>query len=224
MPDYMMISADSHVSEPPNLWVDQGVDSRFKDRAPRLARNSTFRASRGPTSCMRAWSLIRWASGLEWPGSLLKNWPSSCKQERMPMPAPAAGTRKRVCRTWNSTALRLIPALHHLGVPHLFWLKDPALQTECFRVYNDVAGRIPDAATRPSRCWLDLALIPLYDPKAGAKELQRCAEMGLKGRDDMVLATAGAADIAPTCTTPSGLQPTRDEHARQPACHHRRGP
>ena len=36
MPGYMMISADSHVSEPPNLWVER-VDSKFKDRAPRLA-------------------------------------------------------------------------------------------------------------------------------------------------------------------------------------------
>ena len=27
MPHYMMISADSHVSEPPNLWVDW-VDSK----------------------------------------------------------------------------------------------------------------------------------------------------------------------------------------------------
>ena len=36
MPDYMMISAGSHVSEPPDLWVER-VDKQFKNRAPRIA-------------------------------------------------------------------------------------------------------------------------------------------------------------------------------------------
>ena len=35
MPDYKLISADSHVSEPPDLWTSR-VDKRYRDRAPRL--------------------------------------------------------------------------------------------------------------------------------------------------------------------------------------------
>src|SRR6185503_13861423 len=38
MPDYMMISADSHVSEPPDLWAER-VDRKFRDRAPRIVVN-----------------------------------------------------------------------------------------------------------------------------------------------------------------------------------------
>ena len=38
MSDYKLISADSHVSEPPGLWVE-GVDRRYRDRAPRLVVN-----------------------------------------------------------------------------------------------------------------------------------------------------------------------------------------
>ena len=35
MSDYKVISSDSHVVEPPDLWINR-IDSRFKERAPRL--------------------------------------------------------------------------------------------------------------------------------------------------------------------------------------------
>ena len=38
MPDYKLISADSHVSEPPDLWSTR-VDAKYRDRAPRLMVN-----------------------------------------------------------------------------------------------------------------------------------------------------------------------------------------
>ena len=38
MADYKLISADSHVSEPPDLWVER-VDRTYRDRAPRLVVN-----------------------------------------------------------------------------------------------------------------------------------------------------------------------------------------
>src|SRR5947207_4187453 len=36
MAQYRLISADSHVSEPPDLWVTR-VDEKYRERAPRLA-------------------------------------------------------------------------------------------------------------------------------------------------------------------------------------------
>jgi hypothetical protein len=38
MADYKLISADSHVSEPTDLWT-KGVDRKYRDRAPRLIEN-----------------------------------------------------------------------------------------------------------------------------------------------------------------------------------------
>ena len=35
MADHKLISADSHVSEPPDLWAER-VDRKYRDRAPRL--------------------------------------------------------------------------------------------------------------------------------------------------------------------------------------------
>src|SRR5271166_5972222 len=38
MPEYKLISADSHVSEPPDLWSTR-VDARYRERAPQLMVN-----------------------------------------------------------------------------------------------------------------------------------------------------------------------------------------
>ena len=38
MPDFKLISADSHVVEPPDMWVDY-IDPSFKDRAPRIVKD-----------------------------------------------------------------------------------------------------------------------------------------------------------------------------------------
>ena len=35
---YKIISADSHMCEPPKLWVD-GIDKQFSDRAPRVVKD-----------------------------------------------------------------------------------------------------------------------------------------------------------------------------------------
>ncbi|HZU90144.1 MAG TPA: hypothetical protein VE993_12880, partial [Stellaceae bacterium] len=40
MPAYKLISADSHIVEPPDLYSSR-IDARFKDRAPRMERRRT---------------------------------------------------------------------------------------------------------------------------------------------------------------------------------------
>ena len=38
MPNYRLISANSHVNEPPDLWVSR-VDKKYRERAPQLMVN-----------------------------------------------------------------------------------------------------------------------------------------------------------------------------------------
>src|SRR5947209_14634945 len=38
MAEYRLISADSHVNEPPDLWVSR-VDQKYRERAPQLMVN-----------------------------------------------------------------------------------------------------------------------------------------------------------------------------------------
>src|SRR5689334_1610002 len=60
----------------------------------------------------------------------------------------------------------------------IFWLKDPRLQADCYRVYNDW---LAEFVSYDPKHMAGLPMISLYDPKAGARELERCAKMGLKG-------------------------------------------
>jgi predicted TIM-barrel fold metal-dependent hydrolase len=58
--------------------------------------------------------------------------------------------------------------------PHLSWARHGAER----EAYNDwLAAYCAYAPTRMA----GLALVSLYDPKAGAHELERCAKLGLKG-------------------------------------------
>ncbi|SVD37218.1 uncharacterized protein METZ01_LOCUS390072, partial [marine metagenome] len=41
MSDYKLISSDSHVMEPKNLWLDW-IDPKYKDRAPYIKREGDF--------------------------------------------------------------------------------------------------------------------------------------------------------------------------------------
>ena len=41
MAPYTLISSDSHIIEPPDLW-EQHIDRPFKDRAPRLVHEGAF--------------------------------------------------------------------------------------------------------------------------------------------------------------------------------------
>jgi hypothetical protein len=38
MADFVFVSADSHMIEPPNLWTDR-LDKKFRDAAPHVEEN-----------------------------------------------------------------------------------------------------------------------------------------------------------------------------------------
>ena len=56
MPDYRVISADSHVVESPDLW-EKWIDPRFKDRAPRVVKKPGFATAKG------TWESDFWVAG-----------------------------------------------------------------------------------------------------------------------------------------------------------------
>ena len=173
MPDYMMISADSHVSEPPNLWVER-VASKFKDRAPRLATDLPGKQG--------AYFLYE---GLD-PHPLGVGLAAGKTPEELAQFLQAGTYADARPGGWDPAARMADMEIDGVGAEvlyttlgfRIFWLKDPALQAECFRVYNDWLAEFCSYA--PDRL-AGLAMIPLFDPQEGARELQRCAEMGLKG-------------------------------------------
>ena len=79
------------------------------------------------------------------------------------MPARAVGTRPSVLKDNALDGVEADVLYTTLGF-RIFWLRDPALQEDCFRVYNDwLAEMCRDAPDRMA----GLALISSTTPKPG---------------------------------------------------------
>ena len=99
-------------------------------------------------------------------------------RERGPMPRHP-GERDPVARLGEQSVdgvacevLYPTLGLEQFGIP------DPAVQTACFRVYNDWISEYCSYA--PARL-LGLGCISMFDVEAAVRELERCANLGLRG-------------------------------------------
>src|SRR5438046_245643 len=174
MPDYKYFSADSHVSEPPDLWVTR-MDQRFRDRAPHLE--------------------VREVEGQRREYFIFGDFPPHPVSIGLAA-AALDGDRREFQRTggyadarpggWDPVARLKDQELDGVDgeIIHttlgfrLFWLEDADLQRECFRVYNDWLAEYCSYA--PDRL-AGLALISLADVELAVEELQRCAQLGHRG-------------------------------------------
>jgi len=173
MPQYRLISADSHVSEPPDLWETR-VDKKYRERAPRLAVD--LPGKEGAYFLYEGYAPHPIGIGLgagKSPEELKEFLTKATYADARPGGwDPAARMQDNEIDGVEADVLYTT-----LGF-RIFWLKDAGLQQDCFRVYNDWLAAYCGYA--PKRM-AGLAMICLYDPKAGARELERCAKLGLKG-------------------------------------------
>jgi predicted TIM-barrel fold metal-dependent hydrolase len=162
----LLISADSHVVEPGDLWEER-IDRAFRDRAPRRVRrpgtdNDVVVFDTGETmqyvGIANAGDTGRTQMLFEEirPGA----WDPVARLEE----AASDGVRAEVL--YPSIAMRL------------FQLEDAPLQAACMRAYNDWLAEYCAAA--PDRL-LGQAMIPTYDVAEGVREVARAAKLGLRG-------------------------------------------
>ncbi len=174
MPDYKIFSSDSHVSEPPDLWVKR-LDTSLRFRAPRVE------------------TLER--DGKMEDFFLYENFPphpvsvglaAAGKDDKSKFEKAGRGYTDALPGGWDPVA-RLKDQdidgvdgeiLHTTLGFRLFWMKDAALQRACFSVYNDWLTEFCSYA--PDRL-IGLPLISLYDIDLACQELRRAAGMGLRG-------------------------------------------
>ena len=169
----LMISADSHVIEPRNLWVER-MNKPFRDRAPRVETNPNglsgewficegleprpaslaFAAGKDPSEYSEFQKATNYDDGIA------GGWEAAPRLDDMTLD----GVEAEVIYTT-------------LGF-RLFGLLDEPFQRELFRVYNDWLAELCDYAPKQL---LGLAMIPLLDVEVGIKELRRCAKLGLRG-------------------------------------------
>ena len=175
MAAYKLISADSHIVEPPDLYTKR-IDVKFRDRAPRMERSKTPAGRE-----FDAWfidgqqagtlgAVIQAGQRFEDPSQIdfLGTWESV----RLGAYDPHAMVKENeMDGVWGAC---LQPS------QGLFWYRipdSPLLSAIC-RVYNDWIAEF---------CWpfpdrlKGIAMLNVDDVDEGARELERCAKLGLVG-------------------------------------------
>src|SRR5262244_1988172 len=173
MAELQLISSDSHVSEPPDLWVER-IDAKYRDRAPRVVLNPE--GQEGAYLVYEGYPPHNLAIGLG-AGRTPEELAAFLKTGTYADARPGGWDPAQRLPDMELDGVEADVLYTTLGF-RIFWLKDAGLQEDCFRVYNDWLAAYCSYA--PKRM-AGLALISLYDPKAGAAELERCAKLGLKG-------------------------------------------
>lgn len=168
----VIISADSHVMEPADLWTSRLPKSR-RDHAPEVRKNPDR-----PGYSFHA-------PGLP-PSTVSGSWGAGKSGEELKRHLETAGYDSARPSGWDPVE-RLkdqdIDGVHAevlygtLGM-RLFRMTDGALQREIFAVYNDWLAEF--CSHSPKRLH-GLGLVSLWDIDAGVRELERCANLGFKG-------------------------------------------
>ncbi len=169
-----LISADSHVNEPADLWTER-IDREFRDRAPRIVDNIPGRPP-GSYLVLKDIPPVHLSQGLG-AGKTAEELPhffqtSTYRDARRGGWDPAERLKDMELDGVEAEVIYTT-----LGFRQ-FWLKDASLQRACFRVYN--AWLADYCAYAPKRL-TGIALISLYDIGEAVKELRLCRQWGLKG-------------------------------------------
>ena len=174
MPNFKLISADSHVYEPPTMWVDY-IDAEFKDRAPRLVKDPPGMTGEFwvmPGSPPRKMGGTGFLAGAT-PEELVRIMHDATFDECPP--AAYEPSARLVEMERDGIEAEVIYTTQGSG---MFRLSDAPLQAALFRAYNTWLAEF--CSYDPTHL-LGLALIPLMDVEAGVEELRRSSTLGLRG-------------------------------------------
>ena len=164
-----IISADSHMLEPPDLWTSR-LDKKYRDQAPHVEDNErgSYFIAPGLKPSRVSLGFGAGRSGQELKEHFNKGFET----------APAGGWDP-VARIKDQDVDGVIAEILYTtyGMP-LFSLPDPELQHACFKAYNDWLAEF--CAHNPKRFY-GIGLVSLEDIAEGVKELRRCAQLGLRG-------------------------------------------
>ena len=166
-----ILSSDSHVFEPPDLWATR-IDARFRDRAPRLKRvDGVDQIVVEDDRFLSGIGLISNAGArFEAPETIS----SSARFEDVHRGGYEPGEHLRDMRVDGVSGEVLYPS------QGLFYFKvaDSALMSAIFRAYNDWLADFCSAD--PARL-KGIAMVNVDDVAEGVRELERAAHRGFAG-------------------------------------------
>jgi predicted TIM-barrel fold metal-dependent hydrolase len=169
MASLRVISADSHMMEPPDLWTERLV-MKYGDRTPqvKLTSKGHLFVAPGVRPFAVAGGFGAGRSGTELKEHLKHGYESA---------RPGGWDPVERIKDQDIDGVEAEVLYTTLGMP-LFGLDDAQMQRDCFAVYNDWVAEF--CSHNPRRLHA-IALISLEDIGEGVKELTRCANRGLKG-------------------------------------------
>ncbi|HEY2994296.1 MAG TPA: amidohydrolase family protein [Methylomirabilota bacterium] len=167
----LILSSDSHVFEPPDLWAKH-IDPAFRDRAPRMERID------GADEIVIERDQVLSGIGLISNAGARFEAPETISGHGRFEDVPRGGYDPHQ----HLADMRLDGVAGEVLYPSqgLFYFRIPdgALMSAIFRVYNDWLAEF--CRTDPARL-KGIAMINLDDVEAGVRELERTARLGLAG-------------------------------------------
>ena len=167
----LILSSDSHVFEPPDLWA-QRIDAAFRERAPRMVRID------GADAIVVEADQVLSGIGLISNAGARFEKPETISGHGKFDDVPRGGYDPHQ----HLADMRLDGVAGEVLYPSqgLFYFRIPdgALMSAIFRVYNDWLAEF--CRTDPARL-KGIAMINLDDVEAGVRELERAARLGLSG-------------------------------------------
>jgi predicted TIM-barrel fold metal-dependent hydrolase len=168
VPAFKMVSADSHVVEPPNLWVER-VDQRYRERAPRIVSepDSDYLVCEGGLTYKHPIGLTVCTEAPDNEVSMIGRFANARKGGWDPNARLADMDRDGVEAEILYTSFGL----------SMFSIPDPEFQLACFRAFNDWIAEFSSGA--PKRLY-GVAMIPTDPIEAATAEMARSRKMGLR--------------------------------------------
>jgi predicted TIM-barrel fold metal-dependent hydrolase len=172
--DAPLVSVNDHLFEPADLWTAR-LPRATGERVPRVVRRESGRD---------AWCFG--AEQIELPAlSILADKPSAnevrlAERSDEVMPSAFDPVARLAAMDRDGVAVHtLLPHACGFAGQRLAELGDAALWADCVRAYNDfLLGEF--CAVDPTRL-VGIALLPLADPQAAAREIERVAALGARG-------------------------------------------
>ena len=188
MADYRVISSDSHVAEPDNLWTTR-VESKFKDRAPHIEHTpeGDFWFCDG----VRIGSLS--ASGVNLGLRFDDKEKLRIEQIKAEESRPGGYIPEEHVKDMDIDSVDVGILYPTVGL-FQFRVPDSDLLTSCFRTYNDWLAEF--CKPFPKRL-KGIAMLNIDDVPESVKELERCAKLGLAGGMMTVYPSSGRGYYLP---------------------------
>jgi predicted TIM-barrel fold metal-dependent hydrolase len=173
--DDWVIDADTHVSEPPDLFSSR-LPKKWHDKAPRVVRSEQM-------------GFEVWAIGEQQQGAVpvghtaVAGWPEPFPAapsgfDEIPKAAHDPYARLEYMDSLRIWAMALYPNVGGFGSQAFLGLGDPELMLACVQAYNDF---LTDWCEPARDRFIPITATPFWDVEASVKEIERCARAGHKG-------------------------------------------